>query len=311
MKRCLHILLLATTIISSALVFEHTTIDVQGSTNEELSDSESLYTPVMGDVFVIIDEDIYSEEVAKVGDDIKIKVKYGCNMSNEMIEEGTSARFVITSDHVNINDDPVVYEDISDGKCSRDKDLTYVYSFNAKDIMSYVGEIKFEMQLINKAGEVDAFANRSIYYAIEGDEIYFGGGSFESAVNYLTEGQNVYYDNVMRMDRYDVSFWVYEEEKLIYFFDKRDSGNSVVHRFPYQKQDKNIVVKDSDGHDIYTIEYVKDGEMKINDTVFYGDPPKDYMSDINNIVVGVIIVVLILAILFFPRPRNIENADKV
>lgn len=311
MKRCLHILALSATIICSALVYNHTAIDVQGSANVELSDSESLYTPVMGDVFVIIDEEIYSEEVAKVGDDIKIKVKYGCNMSNEMIEEGTSARLVITSDHIKISDVPLVYEDISDGKCSRDKDLTYVYSFNVEDIMSYVGEIKFEIQLINKAGEVDAFANRSIYYAIKGDEIYFDGGCLEYVVNYLIEGQNVYYDNVMRIDRYDVSFWVYEEEKLIYFLDKRDSGNLNVHRFPYQKQDKNIIVKGDDGEDICTIEYVNGGKMKINDTVFYGDPPKDYTSDIRNTVIGVIIVVIILSILFFPRPRNIENANEL
>lgn len=310
MKRCLHILALSATIICSALVYNHTAIDVQGSANVELSANE-LQSKPMGDVFVTIDEEIYSKGVAKVGDDIKIKVKYGCNMSNEMIEEGTSARLVITSDHVKIKDEPVVYEDISDGKCSRDKNLIYEYSFNAEDIMSYAGEIKFEMQLIKKAGEVDTFANRSIYYAIKGDKIYFGGGSFESAVNYLTEGQNVYYDNVMRMDRYDVSFWVYEEEKLIYFLDKRDSGNLVVHRFPYQKQDKNIIIKDSDGHDIYTIEYVKDGEMKINDTVFYGTPSQNNMPYLPYIVVGTIIVLLILAILFFSRPRNIENANEL
>ena len=203
----------------------------------------------------------------------------------------------------------MVYEDIADGKCSRDKNLTYVYSFDAEDIMSYAGEIKFEIQLTNKEGEVEARDRRSLFYSIEGEWIHFSGAALEVALEYLMEGQNVYYDNVLRMDRFDVCFWLYEE--YIYFFEKENYENLTVQRFSYQKQGKNIIVKGDDVEDICTIEYVNGGEMKINDTIFYGDPPKDYTSVIRNTVIGVIIVVIILGILFFPRPRNIENASKV
>ncbi len=220
-----------------------------------------------GDVFLYI-EKMFSKDVMQMDDEISIKISYGCNLSNEMIPEGTSARFVISSDQVNIKDNPILYDDISDGKCARDKELTYMFSFPTDNIMCNAGNIKFEIQLINEAGEIFSFCNKDIYFASKDKEIYLDGVCMEEAADYLAKGHDIYYDSIQGADFFDICFWFDNSEELIYFL-ASDQQDREVWQYSYEMNGKDLLVKDENGQVVCTIEYVQKDEMKINDKVFY------------------------------------------
>ena len=144
-------------------------IDAEDSTYETIASKP--------EGFVYLNLDPYPTSTrAPITEEYPFTIHYG---HNKEYDKNTTAKIVIMSDEIEISKPETVVDNFESDRYEKENDATISFKFSPDTVNKDIGEIKFEIQVLDQNGKVSDFANRTIYYATTKEFIYLSGNSLE------------------------------------------------------------------------------------------------------------------------------------